>query len=272
MPSNGFSGKGAKTPARPRGALAKSAGSLTNPFMPPRKSPDSSDAILVNKLTVRDATHLVKVEGGSLSPRQIVFRAATIIVIAAFTARAIVVGQATAWHLFLPMVGEYLVLLLSLPVIRLIVRDEALGKDAKKSLHWLAAIVVITASWIGSQALEADTTWWAQAKTEGSRFFTWITSHQMHWPILGAMAAMIAGLPGRVAAFHRHGPPFMAVGMGCAMRLIIPLFGCFLVPFIAAGKIPIVWLIWTILLLSELVALYMHWDLQRRLANRGIEV
>ena len=64
----------------------------------------------------------------------------------------------------------------------------------------------------------------------------------------------------------------MAVGMGCAMRLIIPLFGCFLVPFIAAGKVSIVWLIWTVLLISELVALYMHWDLQRRLANRGIEV
>ncbi len=241
-------------------------------LMPPRNSKDSDGAILVNKLTVKDAVHLVKTEGGSLSTGQIAFRVATILIIAAFTARAIRVGQATAWHLFLPMVGEYLVLLLSLPVISLTVRDEALRKDAKRSLRWLATILIITASWIGSQALEADTTWWAQAKTEGARFYHWITSHQMHWPILGAMAAMIAGLPGRVAAFHRHGPPFMAVGMGCAMRLIIPLFGCFLAPFIAAGKIPVVWLIWTVLLLSELGATYMHWDLQRRLAKRGIEV
>ncbi len=78
----------------------------------------------------------------------------------------------------------------------------------------------------------------------------------MHWPILGAMAAMIAGLPGRVAAFHRHGPPFMAVGLGCAMRLVIPPARLFLLPLVAAGKFPVVWVIWTVLLLSELGALH----------------
>ncbi len=85
-----------------------------------KKKSASESAILVNKLTVKDAVHLVKTEGGSLSRGQIAFRAATILIIAAFTARAIVIGQATAWHLFLPMVGEYLVLLVSLPVISLI--------------------------------------------------------------------------------------------------------------------------------------------------------
>jgi len=94
----------------------------------------------------------------------------------------------------------------------------------------------------------------------------------MHWPILGAMVAMIAGFPSRIAAFRRHGPPFVAVGLGCAMRLVIPLFGCFLLPLLAAGTFPLVWAIWIVLLLSELGALAMHWDLQRRLAKRGIEV
>lgn len=237
-----------------------------------KKKGNPEGAILVNKLTVKDAAHLVKIEGGSLSTGRIAFRVATILLIAAFTARAIVVGEATAWHLFLPMIGEYLALLVAMPVVSLIVHDEQLKQDAGKSLVWIAVITGITASWIGSQALEANTNWWFQAKTESSRFLTWITSHQMHWPILGAMAAMIGGLPGRVAAFHRHGPPFMAVGLGCAMRLVIPLFGCFLLPVIAAGKIPVVWLIWTILLLSELGALFMHRDLQRRLAKRGIAV
>lgn len=237
-----------------------------------KESINQSSSILVNKLTVKDAVHLVKVEGGSLSNGQIVFRVATILVVAAFTARAIVVGQATAWHLFLPMVGEYLVLLAAMPVINLILHDPTLKKDARRSLYWLFTIAVIASLWIGSQAFDEGTPWWSQAKLEVSRLYNWITTHQMHWPILGAMAAMLGGLPGRVAAFHRHGPPFMAVGMGCAMRLIIPLFGCFLLPVIAAGKISIVWLIWTILLLAELGALYMHWDLQRRLVNRGIEV
>jgi hypothetical protein len=237
-----------------------------------KKKGKAESAILVNKLTVKDAAHLVKIEGGSLSTGRIAFRVATILIIAAFTARAIVVGEATAWHLFLPMIGEYLALLVAMPVVSLIVHDQKLKQDARKSLLWIAAITGITAAWIGSEALEANATWWVQAKSESSRFLTWITSHQMHWPILGAMAAMIGGLPGRIAAFHRHGPPFMAVGLGCAMRLIIPLFGCFLLPVIAAGKIPVVWLIWTILLLSELSALFMHWDLQRRLAKRGIAV
>ena len=229
-------------------------------------------AILVNKLTVKDATHLVKTEGGSLSTGQIAFRAITILAIAAFTARAIVIGQATAWHLFLPMVGEYLALLLALPVLTVFVRDPELRREASRSLRWTAGLLVLASLWIASRAYDAEISWTAQAKVELSRFLDWITSHQMHWPILGAMAAMIGGLPGRVAAFHRHGPPFMAVGLGCAMRLIIPLFGCFLLPVIAAGRIPVVWLIWTILLLSELGALFMHWDLLRRLAKRGIAV
>ena len=237
-----------------------------------KKKGDADNAILVNNLTVKDAVHLVKMEGGSLSKGQIAFRVATVVIVAAFTARAIVVGQATAWHLFLPMVGEYLVLLASIPLISLILHDSALRKDARRSLSWLLTITVIASLWIGSQAFDEGTAWTSQARVEFSRLYTWITTHQMHWPILGAMTAMIGGLPVRVAAFHRHGPPFMAVGLGCAMRLIIPLFGCFLLPFIAAGKFPIVWLIWTILLLSELGALTMHWDLQRRLTNRGVEM
>lgn len=237
-----------------------------------KKKGDADYAILVNKLTVKDAVHLVKMEGGSLSKGQIAFRVAMVVIVAAFTARAIVVGQATAWHLFLPMVGEYLVLLASIPLISLILHDPALRKDARRSLYWILALAVIASLWIGSQSFDAGTPWISQAGVEFSRLYTWITTHQMHWPILGAMAAMIGGLPGRVAAFHRHGPPFMAVGMGCAMRLLIPLFGCFLIPIIAAGKIPVVWLIWTILILAELGALTMHWDLQRRLTNRGVEM
>lgn len=221
---------------------------------------------------MRDATHLVKVEGGSLSHGQIVFRVITILAIAAFTARAIVVGKATAWHLFLPLVGEYLALLVSVPVLALILRDGALKKDAKRSLRLLAAFTAAVAFWITYRSLEENLGWITAAEAEATRLFTWITTHQMHWPILGAMAALVSGLPGRVAAFHRHGPPFMAVGLGCAMRLVLPLFGCFLLPLIAAGTFPVVWVIWTVLLLAELAAIGMHWDLQRRLSKRGIQV
>lgn len=191
-------------------------------------------------------------------------------IVAAFTARAIILGQATAWHLFLPMAGEYLVLLLSLPFINLMVLDKTLRQDTRRSIPWFVALIVVPGLWIASQAFDQNHSWPEQARIEWSLLINWITSHEMHWPILGASAAMLISLPGRVAAFHRNGPPFVGVSVGCAMRLIIPLLGCFLVPFIAAGKIPIVWLIWTILLLSEVGALVMHWDLQRRLVKRGI--
>ena len=71
-----------------------------------KKKGDADTAILVNKLTVGDAVHLVRTEGGTLSRIQIALRVATVVIVAAFTARAIVAGQATAWHLFLPMVGS----------------------------------------------------------------------------------------------------------------------------------------------------------------------
>ncbi len=239
-----------------------------------RRSATSStgEAILVNQLSVRDAVHLVKTEGGSLSTGRIVFRLATVALVAAFTARAIVLGYATAWHLFLPMVAEYLVLLLSLPILNLFLRDDELKRESRKSLAWLFAMAMVASLWIASRSFDEGSAWPTQAKAEAARLLHWITGHQMHWPILGAAAAMALGMPGRVAAYHRHGPPFMAVGLGCAMRVVIPLFGCFLIPYLASGKIPLVWAIWSILLLAELGALWMHWDLQRRLARRGIAV
>jgi len=237
-----------------------------------RRGKGKTDELLVNKLSVKDATHLVRTEGGSLTMAQIVFRVITVVAVAGFTARAIVVGDATAWHLFLPMLGEYLVLLLSLPVINLIIREPELKKDAGQSLRLIFGLVVIGSLWIASRSFDSDIPFPQQAKLEFSRFISWITGHEMHWPILGAMAAMAAGIPARVAAFHRHGPPFVAVGMGCAMRLVIPLLGCFLLPVVASGEFPIVWVLWTILFLAEAAALLMHWDLQRRLKKRGIEV
>lgn len=186
-----------------------------------RRGKGKPDELLVNKLGVREATHFVRKEGGSLTTTQIVFRVITVTAVAIFTARAIVVGDATAWHLSLPTLGEYLVLLLSLPVVNVIIRDPALKKDAAQSLRVIFGLVVIGSLWIASRSFDSDIPFPQQAKLEFSRLIGWITSHEMHWPILGAMVAMAAGIPARVTAFHRHGPPFVAVGMGCAMRLVI---------------------------------------------------
>ena len=64
----------------------------------------------------------------------------------------------------------------------------------------------------------------------------------------------------------------IVLGQATAWHLFLPMLGCFLLPFIASGAFPLVWVIWAILLLAELGSLLMHWDLRRRLAKRGIVV
>lgn len=227
---------------------------------------------LVNNLTIKDAIHLLRSEGGNLSPLGFGFRLLLVIVVAIFTARAIIHGSATIWHLFLPLIGEYLVLLISLPFINRIISDKRLRQDSRQSIRLLIAFIIATALWITWRSHNQGHPWPEQAKLELSQGYAWIVNHEMHWPILGASAGMLLSLPGRIGSFRKHGPPFVAAGIGCAMRFIVPLFFCFLLPVVASGKLSLVWIIWTILLLAELAALAMHWDLQRRLQQRGIDL
>lgn len=229
-------------------------------------------AILVNKLTVGDAVHIVRTEGGPISAGRAVFRAITILVVAAFTARAIVLGDASAWHLFLPMVGEYLVLMISLPVINLLIHDPTLRTDTRRSIPTLVILLIAGAAWIAYRAHRHEVPWPAQAEADLGWIAGWITSREMHWPILGASVGMAMSLPSRVAAFRQHGPPFVPVGIGCAMRVVVVLFGSFLIPAIIGSSTRITWAIWAVLLLSELGALAMHLDLQIRLKKRGVSV
>ncbi len=236
-----------------------------------RKLPNDSK-YLVNQLSVEDARHLIRTEGGPLTVGRAINRLGTTLVVSAFTARAIVVGNATAWHLFLPMLGEYLGLILALPVINLMLHDKALKKDARGSVRLLIAMVVFALAWTIYQSVKQGHSWGDQVGIEWHRMFVWITGHQMHWPFLGAMLGMILSLPDRVRVFHEHGPPFVPLGIGCGMRIVILLFGCFLVPWILGGPERITWALWAVLLFAEIGALVMHWDLQKRLAKRNISV
>jgi hypothetical protein len=234
--------------------------------------PINQRGMLVNRLTVKDAIHLVRSEGGNLSTLGFGFRILLVVAVAAFTARAIVYGQATVWHLFLPLLGEYLVLLVSLPIINRIISDKRLRQDSRQSIRLLSGFVIAAAIWIMWRSHNQENPWLHQAEHDLSQGYAWIVGHKMLWPILGASLGILMSFPGRIASFRKHGPPFVAVGIGCAMRFIIPLFFCFLLPVVASGKLPLVWIIWAILLLAELAALAMHWDLQRRLRLRGIDL
>lgn len=244
-------------------------------YSPPVDKNDNR-AILHNKLTVGDAKHMLRNEGGPMTPMGAAIQIITVLAVSAFTARAIQKGQATVWHLFLPMLAEYLFLLMTMPVLAIFLPDPELRRDSRRGAYWLLSLAIGVAVWITMQASKLEQPWMDQGRAEIGRFLGWIVDHQMHWPILAAVAGRAANLPGRIAAFHRYGPPFVPVGLGCAMRLGLMVLAAFAIPWLFAAKaestFPVVWVVWGIVLLAEALAIWMHLDIQMRLKKRGIEL
>lgn len=223
--------------------------------------------MLVNNLTVADARHIVNCEGGELSAGDIATELITSAVVAGALARAIWVGDATSWHLFLPMVAQYAALLLVLPVVYLFLRHPALRKDSIGALRLIAFLLLAGAGALAVESYRTGAPWRTLLDDHLRQAVRWIVDAEMHWPLLLAVAAILLAIPRRIRNLYVHGPPFYGVSLGCAMRFLIPLLGCCLLPFIAAGEIPVVWVLWTIIVLADVLALWMHWDLQRRLRN-----
>lgn len=233
--------------------------------MPPHKSPKSSGPNLVNNLTVADARHIVNCEGGELTPGALATEIITTAIVSATLARAIWVGDATSWHLFLPMLAQYFALLLVLPVIYLVIRHPGLRKDSLGALRLILFLLLAGAVALGVQSYRTSVPWRQLLDDYLAQAYSWVVDAHMHWPILLAVAAILWQIPRRIRNLYVHGPPFSGVSLGCAMRFVVPLFGCFLLPFIAAGKIPVVWILWVTIVVADLLALWMHWDLQSRL-------
>jgi hypothetical protein len=61
---------------------------------------------VVGDMTLEEARHLLQCEGGELSAWDVAVRVVSAAAVAGLTARAIVVGDATVWHLALPMLAR----------------------------------------------------------------------------------------------------------------------------------------------------------------------
>jgi hypothetical protein len=232
---------------------------------PVAKSDDGS-AMLVNKLSVKDARHILQTEGGELDASQIAIQVIQTIIVAGACAYAIWVGQATVWHLALPMVGEYIVLLAVLPIIYLFLRHEAMKKDTIGTLRLWAIFAIIIGVSVAVQSRKTGNPWTTQFQLDVQESWAWITDHHMHWAILFAMAGILLGLPGRIRNLYTYGPPFVPVGLGCGMRLGILFLGFFLLPFIVSGTATTnAWILLGLLVLADVLTLWMHLDIQRRL-------
>lgn len=229
-------------------------------------------AILHNKLTVGEAKHIIRTEGGALTPRGIAIQVISVLAVSIFTARAILTGQATVWHLLLPMLAEYLVLLIVLPPVTLVLQDRELKKESRRGIILLAIFAAIAAGWIAYQAHLSSRPWNDEAAAQFTQFRDWIVDAKMHWAIIAAAGGRLGNIPSRIAAYRRHGPPFMAVGIGCGMRAGLFVMGAFCLPWLFASSVKIVWALWGLILLAEALALWMHLDIQWRLKKKGIAI
>ncbi len=89
----------------------------------------------------------------------------------------------------------------------------------------------------------------------------------MQWPILIAFVCELAAIPGGVRNLYKYGPPFSGVSLGCAMRFVVLMFGCALLPWIIQSSPNVAWLLWGMILLAEVLALWMHYDIQTKLGE-----
>ncbi len=242
--------------------------------------------ILVNQLTVADAQHLFRVEGGAITRSDVIFQLVSICTVSGFLARAILLGQVTIWHLFLPMIAEYFAYLVALPVIQIFVRHPELKKVSWQCLRIIAIEtgVVVVAGLVWPQMTgKGMTGQWSEGWTVARN---WIVGSGMHWPILLAAIYSAVNVNRNVRKLIEVGPPFMGPGMGCAMRILVfffagvalPVFGMVFAGVlkdfhpslkISPDSMPVVWLVWSLLLISELCTLWMRWDIQNRLQRSG---
>jgi hypothetical protein len=240
-------------------------------FAPVGKPSDDSNAMLVNNLSVKDARHLLGGEG-ELEASQIAIRLISVTVVAATCAWAIWTGKATAWHLFLPMVAEYFALLVGVIIAFVIVRHPAMKKDARGGFILLNIVAIVIAASAWWRASQQQISWQSQLELDARAAWTWIRDGHMHWPMLAATLAALLDLPYRVGNLKRLGPPFVAVGLGCGMRVAVCALAVFLLPFVASGTaVSNAWILWGLLLLAEILTLLMHWDIQSRLKQRDAE-
>ncbi|HMP03447.1 MAG TPA: hypothetical protein PKD86_16725 [Gemmatales bacterium] len=232
------------------------------PATPGRSQPDGR--LLVNKLTVADARHMLRAEG-VLTRTELAIHLLVTVSVAALMARAIVAGEATAWHLLLPMLAQYFGLMAALPPLYWFDPHPGLRKDAMDAVRLWVLVAVGLPITFAVRAHLAGVSWFTQADHDCRLAWDWVVSAEMHWPMLAAFAGMAAGMPSRVRHLHEYGPPFVGVGIGCGMRLFALFVGLCLLPFVMNAPWQLAWSLWGLFVVADVAALVMHWDVQERL-------
>jgi hypothetical protein len=236
-------------------------------------------------LTLEDARHIVLAEG-VLSRRELIIQIVWALAIAGLLAWAIVAGQATFWHMLVPMFAEYLACIVVLPFLQVFYRNADLKKDSRSCLRLIAFIIagLAIACFVRSRMFERS--FFGQFSDDWAVVWNWVVGFKMHWAILAAGLHASMNVTRSVRHLVRHGPPYMGPGLGCGMRItviilaviVVPAFGMLILGVMnefGLGKFDIrswispAWILWALLLTAELATLAMRCDLQRRLERAG---
>lgn len=238
------------------------------------------------EFTAAEANLILRAEGGQLTVRELVLQVLWTLALGVSLAWAIVAGNATVWHLAVPLVGEYLALLIALPLFSLFFRHPELAKESRKCYLFLGLTIggVVVAT--GVRAHRGGHAFGDQLVGDSRMLFDWIVGSQMHWPLLVAIVHALRNLFKNVRFLVKHGPPFMGPGLGCAMRIVVIVFAVVLIP--AAFLLIVswlkdfgfqinpspewfspVWILFGLLLTAELATLWFLWDVQSKLKAEG---
>lgn len=243
--------------------------------------------------TVHEVQHILASEGGELTKTGLAVEITWAFALAGALAWALVVGSATAFHLLVPMVAEYFIYLILIPLIQVFLKHAELRQPNREAIRGLLIAFLALVAGIGVHAIYQKNSFFEQWQMDMSRAGEWISGKQLHWPILVAVFHALRNLHRNVAFLLRQGPPFLGPGIGCGFRLaIFVLLGVFLpilwmifessltewsiVKYLAQGRdlisvrwAAIAWITWACLLLADLVYLWFRWEMQIKLKAKG---
>lgn len=224
-------------------------------------------------------------EGGQISLRELITQLIWILAINGALAWAILKGHATVWHLVLPMVGEFVAYLVALPLLQMIYRNAHFKKESWQAVRTLLILSLALIGTLVGRAYHFQQPLGVHIANDCRACFEWIVGAHIQWAILIAAFHAIRNVVRSVRFLVAQGPPFMGPGVGCAMRFVVGFLAVVLVPtvgLVLVGALkdfginwqPNVWLspVWVIfglLVISELTTLWFLWDTQSKLKEEG---
>jgi hypothetical protein len=233
-------------------------------------------------LTEDEAKHILKSEGGVITFRELLIQIFWAALLSGSLAWAIYAGQATVWHLTLPLIAEYLACLVTVVVMNLFISNKDLGKESLACLRLLVILIVggIVALYVSS--IFHKTNFMDEINVRLDQAWSFVFDKQAHWAILVASLHSIRGVARNVFFLVKEGPPFLGPGMGCAMRIAILVLSVVIVPAFALLVLGIlkdlgirniphpkewlsaVWLFWGLYTVAEFTTIWFLWDIQKK--------